>query len=227
MLNYKVRNTIIKLVLLTTFQINNSLTAQQINNTKTSNKMTLEQIKQQALGKWESITTEIRPSSAKNPDGTLKPLFLSRKFTLLPADKFELLVTTFADPNGKMPLAKMAIKGHMEWKGEHPIAQGAQKVDFVADDSYEVTPLLQGFADILNQVAKEGYAKWEVNTPQSIFKKSFLPFGLKEGDVFAEYDLIYLYNDMMFWGSRNIDGRGFDTEENRPTNLQIPLVRQK
>jgi hypothetical protein len=23
-----------------------------------------------------------------------------------------------------------------------------------------------------------------------------------------------------------VDGRGFDMEENRPTNLQIPLVRQ-
>jgi hypothetical protein len=32
---------------------------------------------------------------------------------------------------------------------------------------------------------------------------------------------------MMFWGARNIDGRGFDTEENRPTNLQIPMVRQE
>jgi len=30
----------------------------------------------------------------------------------------------------------------------------------------------------------------------------------------------------LFWGARNIDGRGFDTEANRPTNLQIPLVRK-
>jgi hypothetical protein len=30
---------------------------------------------------------------------------------------------------------------------------------------------------------------------------------------------------MLFWGARNVDGRGFDKEENRPTNLQIPLVR--
>ena len=115
----------------------------------------------------------------------------------------------------------------MEWKGEHPIAPGAQKVDFFADESYEVTPLLQGFADVLNQAAKDGYSKWEVNKPQSIFKKAFLPFGLAEGQVFIEYDLVYLYNDMMFWGARNIDGRGFDKEENRPTNLQIPLARQK
>jgi hypothetical protein len=50
---------------------------------------------------------------------------------------------------------------------------------------------------------------------------------LSEGQVFKEYDLIYLNNDMMFWGARNVDGRGFDTEANRPTNLQIPMTRQK
>jgi hypothetical protein len=31
----------------------------------------------------------------------------------------------------------------------------------------------------------------------------------------------------MFWGARHVDGRGFDKEENRPTNLQIPLIRKK
>jgi hypothetical protein len=60
----------------------------------------------------------------------------------------------------------------------------------------------------------------------SILRKKFLPFGLIEGQIFKEYDLIYIFNDMMFWGARNIDGRGFDTEENRPTNLQIPMKRK-
>jgi hypothetical protein len=40
-------------------------------------------------------------------------------------------------------------------------------------------------------------------------------------------DRIYIYNDMLFNGSKNVDGRAFDKPENRPTNLQIPLVRQK
>jgi hypothetical protein len=40
-------------------------------------------------------------------------------------------------------------------------------------------------------------------------------------------DRIYIYNDMLFNGSKNVDGRAFDQPENRPTNLQIPLVRQK
>jgi hypothetical protein len=187
--------------------------------------MTTDELKKAALGHWESIAPEVRPSSTKNPDGTLKPFYLNRKFTFLPNDKFELAVTNFADPYGKVPLTKMEIKGHTEWKGEHPIATGAQKVDFIADEGYAVTPLLQGFADVLNQYTK-GFNEWKVGETQNILGKAFAPFGLAEGQIFKEYDLIYLNYDMMFWGARNIDGRGFDIEENRPTNLQIPLVRK-
>jgi hypothetical protein len=188
--------------------------------------MTPDQIKQLTQGaEWVSIAPEIRPSNNKNADGTLKPFYLKRKFKLLEDDKFELLVTNFADPYGKVPIAQMQIKGHMEWRGEHPIAPGAQKVDFSADEEYIVTPLVQGFADVLNQYTK-GFDEWKVGEAQNILKKPFAPFGLAEGQIFKEYDLIYVYNDMMFWGARNIDGRGFDTEENRPTNLQIPLTRK-
>ena len=98
---------------------------------------------------------------------------------------------------------------------------------FIADTAYDVTPLAQGFAAVLNQVANKGFEQWEVDRTQSILGKAFAPFGLAEGQVFGEYDLIYLYDEMLFWGARNVDGRGFDTEENRPTNLQIPLVRKR
>lgn len=188
--------------------------------------MNVDQTRQALIGDWASMAPEIRPSAAKNPDGTLKPFYLKRSFKYLAGDRFELTVVNSADPFGKVPLARIAIKGHMLWQGEHPIAPGAQKVNFVADEGYEVTPLIQGFADLLNQVASKGYAKWEVGGTQSIFGKSFVPFGLAEGKNFMEYDLVYLSHGLLFWGARNIDGRGFDTEANRPTNLQIPLARQ-
>ena len=181
-------------------------------------------IKQAMLGNWESIAPEIRPS--KNPDGSLKPFYLKRAFKYQPSDRFELEVVNSADPYGAVPLARIKIGGHMLWQGSHSIAPGAQKVDFVADEIYEVTPLVQGFVDVLNKVASTGYAPWAVNESQSIFGKAFAPFGLKEGTNFMEYDLVYLKGDLLFWGARNIDGRGFDTEQNRPTNLQIPLVRK-
>jgi hypothetical protein len=117
------------------------------------------------------------------------------------------------------------IKGHIVWHGEHPIASGAQKVDFMADTAYQVTPLHQAFADAMNHIANNGFNQWEVNNMQSVMGKAFAPFGLTEGDVYAEYDLIYLYNDLLFWGAKHVDGRGFDKLENRPDNLQIPLKR--
>jgi len=188
--------------------------------------VTLDQIKQALVGHWASIAPEIRPSALKNADGTLKPFYLTRDFKALPGDRFELTIVSSADPLGRVPLSRILIKGHMHWRGDHPIANGAQKVDFVADEAYEVTPLLQGFADVLNQVAAQDYARWEVGKTQSVFGKTFAPFGLAAGRNFMEYDLVYLAHGMLFWGARNIDGRGFDTEENRPTNLQIPMARQ-
>ncbi len=188
--------------------------------------MNVEQVKAALVGDWASIAPEVRPSSGKNPDGSLKPFYLKRAFKYSDGDTFELSIVNSADPHGAVPLARIVIKGHMVWRGPHAIALGAQKVDFVADQAYEVTPLIQGFADLLNKVASQGYNKWEVNNTQSVFGRTFLPFGLAEGTNFMEFDLVYLSHDMLFWGARNIDGRGFDKEENRPTNLQIPLVRK-
>jgi hypothetical protein len=188
--------------------------------------MNVEQIKEALVGDWASIAPEIRPSASKGTDGTLKPFYLKREFKYLAGDRFELIIVNSADPNAAVPLARLAIRGHMTWRGPHPIAAGAQKVDFVADEGYEVTPLIQGFADLLNQVAGNGYKKWQVNDTQSVFGKAFPPFGLSEGKNFMEFDLVYLSHDMLFWGARNVDGRGFDKEDNRPTNLQIPLARK-
>jgi len=200
--------------------------AQSISNQPRTSGMETDtaKIKEAMLGDWESIAPEVRPS--KNADGSLKPFYLKRAFKYLPSDRFELEVVNSADPYGAVPIARIKIGGHMLWRGSHPISPAAQKVDFVADESYEVTPLAQGFADVLNKVASAGYAPWAVNTPQSIFGKNFAPFALKEGTNFMEYDLVYLRGDLLFWGARNIDGRGFDTEQNRPTNLQIPLIRK-
>lgn len=188
--------------------------------------MDLQQVRKSLTGDWVSLAPEIRPSANKNTDGSLKPFYLKREFKSLEGDVFELTVVNSADPYGTAPLARIFIRGHMLWRGAHPIADGAQKVDFVADEAYEVTPMHPGFADLLNKVAAQGYDKWEVNKPQSIFGKSFVPFGLAAGKDFMEYDLAYINRDMLYWGARNIDGRGFDKEENRPTNLQIPLVRR-
>lgn len=133
----------------------------------------------------------------------------------------------YADAHGKVPLVKIVIQGHTAWRGEHPIAKGAYKLDYITDEAYEVTPLHHGFADVANKFPGNGLNKWEVNVVQDVQGKVFPLFRLVEGQMYVDYDLIYIYNDMLFNGSKNVDGRAFDTPENRPTNVQIPLVRQK
>lgn len=185
--------------------------------------MKLDEIKSALLGTWTSIAPEVRPS--RNPDGTIKPFFLERRFVYGADDRFELTVASLADALGKTKLARIEIAGHMTWRGDHPVAPGAQSVDFAADEAYAVTPLLPPFADVLAKVATDGYAPWKVGEKQSILGKAFAPFGLAKGAVFKEFDLVHLESGMLFWGARHPDGRGFDSEANRPQNLQIPLVR--
>src|SRR5712691_1903550 len=140
--------------------------------------MTPEQIKQFIQGEWASIAPELRPSGIKNADGSIKPFYLARAFTYSTDDTFELEIINSADTYGKIPLVRIVIKGHIVWQGDHPIAAGAQKVKFIADQAYEVTPLAQGFADVMNQIASKGFNRWEVNSMQSIMGKAFAPFGL-------------------------------------------------
>jgi len=189
--------------------------------------MNTEQVKQLCVGEWVSIAPEVRPSLSKNADGSMKPFYLTRDFTYLANGEFTLQMINSADAYGKVPMAKIVLKGHTIWQGEHPIAPGAQKIDYIADDAYEITPLIQGFADAMNQAAGNGFDKWEVNQTQSILGKAFAPFGLSEGQIYGEFDLIYILNDMMFWGAKHVDGRSFAKVENRPDNLQIPMVRKQ
>src|SRR5271170_603372 len=119
--------------------------------------MTVEETKQSIVGDWVSIAPELRPSIIKNADGNMKPFYLSRAFKYSAGDKFELAVINSADAYGKVPLVKIVIKGSIVRQGGHPIAGGAQKVKFTADEVYEVTPLIQGFADAMNQLAAKGF----------------------------------------------------------------------
>lgn len=177
-----------------------------------------------ATGQWVSLAIEVRPSSSKSADGAMKPFYLSRRFKLSADDRFELVIVNYADAYGYKPLAELQLIGHITWRGEHPVLPGAKQVDFLADEDYVVTPLDDNFGLLLDQYTS-GFETWTTGQSQSIFKKAFPPFGLTKGQVFGEYDLIYVLGDLMFWGARHVDGRGFDTEANRPTNLQIPMKR--
>lgn len=188
--------------------------------------MNIDNIKQQVTkGEWASIATEIRPSNIKTASGDLKPLYCSRRFHYPQADIFRLNFINYADAFGKAPLVEMRIEGHVRYGAPHPIAPGAYEADYVADLAFDVTILNPAFATALNSGVSPGdVGRWEVNVPRSVLGQSVPAFGLRAGEYFTEYDLIYVYENLLFNGSRNIDGRPFDKPENRPTNLQAPLI---
>ena len=188
--------------------------------------MTQEKIRQAIeRHEWLSIAPEIRPGTVKEVNGDIKPLYCSRRFIYAGNDRFELTFINYADAYGKVPLVKMVIRGHIQFGAPHPVSEGAYELDYTADEGFDITILHEGFVQVLNQApAAEGLNKWELNVQQNVLHKSVAAFGLKADEFFKEYDLIYLFNDFLFNGSRNIDGRPFDRPENRPTNLQIPLT---
>jgi hypothetical protein len=209
--------------------VNIHIALAQVEKVKTQNQnsMTTEQVKKLSIGDWVSIAPEVRPSVAKDASGNIKPFYLTRTFTYSADEKFTLVMINSADPYGKVPLVKIVLSGRTEWQGEHPIAPGAQKIHYIADAAYDLTPLNQGFADAMNSFAGTGYGRWAVGETQSILGKSFPPFGLTDGQIYGEYDLIYFNHDLMFWGAKHVDGRSFEKEENHPDNLQIPMARKE
>ena len=189
--------------------------------------MTVQEAKQAMQSEWVSIAPEIRPSTLKNSDGSIKPFYLTRAFKDGPDERFELTILNLADPYGNLPLAKLYIKGHMIWQGDHPIAAGAKTVNFIADEDYEVTPLLQGFADAINQVAGKAYAIWKVNRTQSIFQKGICTVRACGGANFREVRSGLSPKRSAVLRGETCRWPWFRQRRKRPTNLQIPLVRKQ
>ena len=73
--------------------------------------MSVAQTKQALSGEWVSLAPEIRPSATKNPDGSLRPFYLTRLFKYLGDDRFELTITNSADPYAKVPVARIDLRG--------------------------------------------------------------------------------------------------------------------
>ena len=200
--------------------------AQQQSKIMEQQPKTLEEVKAFALGEWESLSVELRPAEDRTGSGTVNSTFLKRNFKYLEGNKFIGTITMFMDNYGQAPLMEFEFKGELVWGEEHPIADGAWKIDYVLNEGFGVTPLNDQAAMMLNQALPPGVPAFEANVKQDILKKAFPMFNIVEGQVVSDYDLIYFQNGMLFMGAKHVDGTPFDKPENRPHQLQIPLVRK-
>ena len=185
----------------------------------------LDEVQKYALGEWESISVELRPTEDRTGSGVIQPTYLRRNFKFQPNNKFVGTITLFGDNYGQMPLMEFEFKGKLKWGAKHPIADGAWKIDYVLDEGFGVTPLNEQAAAILNQALPEGMSAFKGNVKKDILGKAFPMFKIVEGQIVSDYDLIYLKNGMLFMGAKHVDGTPFDKPENRPHQLQIPLIR--
>ncbi|MFS4448691.1 hypothetical protein [Maribacter sp. 2307UL18-2] len=186
---------------------------------------TLNEVKDYAVGQWKSIAVELRPTEDRTGTGTVTPSYLRRDFTFEKDDTFTGIITLYGDNYGKLPLMEFEFKGHLEWGDEHPIADGAWKIDYVLDQGFGVTPLNPQAAQMLNQALPKGMSAFEANKKKDILQKEFPMFNIVDGQIVSDYDLIYFKNGMLFMGAKHVDGTPFDKPENRPHQLQIPLER--
>lgn len=185
----------------------------------------LEEVQQYAVGEWRSLSVELRPSEDRTGSGKISPRFVTRHFAYLSPDKFTGTITIFADNYGKAPLMAFDFEGDLRWGAPHPIAEGAWEMDFVLSERFAVTPLAPEAAAMLNQVPVEGITPFEVGRKTDILRKAFPLFNIAEDQVVVDYDLIYFRNGMLFMGAKHVDGTPFDRPENRPHQLQVPMVR--
>lgn len=183
------------------------------------------EVQEYALGTWESLSVELRPTEDRTGSGQINPTFLKRKFTYHSSEEFTGTITMFGDNYGELPLLEFEFKGHLKWGEEHPIANGAWKIDYVLDEGFAVTPLNDQAAMMLNAGLPEGMSPFVTNEKKDILQQAFPMFNIIEGQIVSDYDLIYFKNGLLFMGAKHVDGTPFDKPENRPHQLQIPLVK--
>ena len=189
------------------------------------NPITLDEVRATALGTWESLSVELRPTEDRTGSGTVEPTRLRRRFTYRADDTFTGTITMFGDEYGAAPLMAFTFRGHLRWGEAHPIAEGAWQLDYLLDEGFAVEPLHAMAADMLNQDRPDGVEPFAVGAQVDILGRAFPMFGIEAGQVVTDHDLIYFCNDLLFMGAKHVDGTPFDRPDRRPHQLQIPLRR--
>lgn len=177
-------------------------------------------------GTWVSLACELRPREAQAGGTCIEPFYLTRAFTY-EGDRFDAIITNYADPDCTQPIMNFHFAGSLSDRGPSPVAEGARNVDYSLSDRFAIEPRQQAFADQLNAMPEGtcGVDPWQLGVEQDIRDAGCAAFGIAPGEVVIDHDLIYLADELLFFGAKHVDGSAFDSDEARPHQLQIPLAR--
>ncbi len=191
----------------------------------------LEGLKDRIVGRWTSISCEIRPTA--NPDGGApSPTYLTRDFSYDADGNFDAVISTFLDPMCEVALVTFAFAGEIVWHGPNPAADGAWSQDYVLNASLTLTPRHPAFAERLNAMPAGscGEGPYAVDKTLDVLGQPCVLVTILEGNDFVvDHDLLYVRKDapnLLFMGGKHVDGTGFYAPENRPiVGLQQPLIK--
>jgi len=190
----------------------------------------LNALKERIVGRWVSISCELRPTA--NPDGAPTPTYLTRDFTYDASGGFSASITVYADPACLAPTIVYDFSGEIVWHGPNPAADGAYSQDYVLNETLSLTPLAAPMVDRLNALPAGacGTGRFALEVAKDILGQPCVLLRFAEGsDYVIDHDLLYVRPDtpnMLFMGGKHVDGTGFYVAENRPVvGLQQPLIK--
>lgn len=166
------------------------------------------------VGRWVSVACELRPG----------PQHLVRDITITETE-WTAIINTFADPACNDPALTLTITGPVIYGEPHPLAEGAVESDFVIE-TLSVLPQNAFIVDFLNsaEAGTCGLETWEVGVEQDVTETGCALLGFAELPS-TDYDVTFVRDNYLFAGARPLEGGGFEEPEDRPTAIQVPLVR--
>jgi Adenomatosis polyposis coli down-regulated 1 len=179
----------------------------------------IEQTQKLIIGKWESIANETRPNAWGGN------YYLKRYFSNTSTEAVAKLVF-YTDDTYQQKNMTVIVSGPYRFIEVSEIVEGAVKTDFHFT-SLKVTPHTPEAVGILMSSKSENskLQNWEVDKEQTITKETDdAVLGMKIGE-YAEYDIVKVSGDMLYYGSRPSDGSAPDNIQKRPTSLQVPLKK--
>lgn len=166
------------------------------------------------VGQWVSVACELRPG----------PQHVLRDITLTETG-WTAIISTFADPACTIPALALTITGPVVYGEAHPMAEGAVESDFVIE-TLAIAPRNAFLVEFLNsaEAGTCGSEIWALDIEQDVTETGCALIGFAELPS-TDYDVTFVRDNYLFAGARPLEGGGFESPEDRPTAIQVPLMR--
>ncbi len=183
----------------------------------------LKETGKKAIGRWQSISGEMRLNKVTGQKSYLKREFLTQEKTT------EGRFTFYTDSTFTQPSMRVVFGGPYSMVGINENVPGAVNGNF--EFAYlKLTPLNEYATQWLNSGKPNtcGTGKFETNKEKDTTPtKGCALLNIFTDGRSTEYDLVKVEGDLLYYGTRPEDGSGLDSPSKRPKALQVAVKRMK